>query len=56
MALDQHPLTTIEEKKVLLAQALEDESVLFLEHDPEVAACRLREEGGHPAFREAVAL
>jgi glyoxylase-like metal-dependent hydrolase (beta-lactamase superfamily II) len=56
MALDQHPLTTIEEKKVLLAQALEDDGALFFEHDPEVAACRLREEGGHPAFREAVAL
>ncbi len=56
MAYDQHPLTTIEEKKVLLAQALEDDGILFFEHDPELAACRLREEDGHAAFREAVAL
>ncbi|HET9599516.1 MAG TPA: MBL fold metallo-hydrolase [Anaeromyxobacteraceae bacterium] len=56
MALDQHPLTTIEEKKVLLAEALEEDGVLFFEHDPEVAACRLQEEAGHPAFREPVAL
>ncbi len=56
MAYDLYPLTTIEEKKMLLAEALEDGGILFLEHDPDVAACRLHEEDGHPAFREAVAL
>jgi glyoxylase-like metal-dependent hydrolase (beta-lactamase superfamily II) len=56
MASDLHPLTTVEEKKMILAEALEDDGVLFFEHDPEVAACRLHEEGGHPAFREAVAV
>jgi glyoxylase-like metal-dependent hydrolase (beta-lactamase superfamily II) len=56
MAYDLHPLTTIEDKKVLLAQALEDDGILFFEHDPEVPACRLVESEGQPVFREAVEL
>jgi glyoxylase-like metal-dependent hydrolase (beta-lactamase superfamily II) len=56
MAYDAAPVTTIEEKKVLLAEALEDDGILFFEHDPAMAACRLREEQGHPVFREAVDL
>jgi len=55
-AYDLHPLTSIEEKKVLLAEALEDDGILFFDHDAAMAACRLREEGGRPVFREAVAL
>jgi glyoxylase-like metal-dependent hydrolase (beta-lactamase superfamily II) len=56
MAHDLYPLTTIEEKKMLLAEALEDDGILFLEHDPDVAAVRLREEEGRAAVREAVQL
>jgi glyoxylase-like metal-dependent hydrolase (beta-lactamase superfamily II) len=56
MAYDLYPLTTIEEKKMLLAEALEDDGILFFGHDPDLAACRLHEEDGHPAFREAVEL
>lgn len=56
MAYDLYPLTTLEEKKMLLAQALEDDGILFFEHDPDLAACRVREEDGQPAFREPVAL
>jgi glyoxylase-like metal-dependent hydrolase (beta-lactamase superfamily II) len=56
MAYDLHPLTTIEEKKMLLAQALEDDGILFFEHDPHVAACRVAESDGQPGFREAVEL
>ncbi|HEX9307351.1 MAG TPA: MBL fold metallo-hydrolase [Anaeromyxobacter sp.] len=55
MASDLLPVTTLEEKKVLLAEALEDDGVLVFEHDPVMAACRLREDDdGRPAFREAV--
>lgn len=54
MAYDVLPLTTIEEKKVLLAEALEDDGILVFEHDPVMAACRLGEEEGRPVFREAV--
>jgi glyoxylase-like metal-dependent hydrolase (beta-lactamase superfamily II) len=56
MAYDALPLTTIEEKKVLLAEALEDDGVIAFEHDPGMAACRLREEEGRHAFREVVEL
>ena len=56
MAYDLNPLTTIEEKKVLVAEALEDDGVLFFEHDPAVAACRLEERGGETVFRAAVEL
>jgi glyoxylase-like metal-dependent hydrolase (beta-lactamase superfamily II) len=56
MAYDLYPLTTIEEKKMLLAQALDEDGILFLEHDPDVAAVRLREEEGRAAVREAVSL
>jgi glyoxylase-like metal-dependent hydrolase (beta-lactamase superfamily II) len=56
MGYDLFPVTTVEEKKVLLAEALEEDGVLFFEHDAEMAACRLREEDGEPVFREAVAL
>lgn len=47
MGYDLYPLTTLEEKKLLLAEALEDDWILFFEHDAAVAACRLSEERGH---------
>ena len=56
MAFDLRPLTTVEEKKVLLAEALEDDGILLFGHDPEIAACRLQEKDGQPGFRERVAL
>ncbi len=46
MAYDLYPLTSLEEKRLLLAQALEEEWTLFLEHDPAHAACRVTEENG----------
>jgi len=46
MAYDLYPLTAIEEKKMLLAQAIEEHTVLFFEHDPSVAACTVKEENG----------
>ena len=53
---DLFPVTSLEEKKVLMAEALEDDGVLFLEHDATMAGCRLGEENGQPVFREAVDL
>jgi len=46
MAADLYPLTGLEEKKMLLAQALETNSILFLPHETSFAACRLSEEDG----------
>jgi len=54
MAYDLFPVTTLEEKKVLMAEALEDGGVLAFDHDPDMAGCRLGEEDGLPVFREAV--
>ena len=46
MAYDLYPLTTIEEKKMVLAQAVEDGSMLFFEHDPAIAACTVKDVNG----------
>lgn len=46
MGYDLYPLTTIEEKKTILAQAVEEGWILALEHDPELQACTVREESG----------
>jgi len=46
MGYDLYPLTTIEEKKMLLAQALEENWILYFEHEPRFAACRVRESDG----------
>jgi glyoxylase-like metal-dependent hydrolase (beta-lactamase superfamily II) len=43
MAYDQFPLTTLDEKKVLLAQAIEEDWILVFEHDPLTACCKLVE-------------
>jgi glyoxylase-like metal-dependent hydrolase (beta-lactamase superfamily II) len=56
LATDDEPLTAIEEKKVLLAEALEEDGLLVLQHDAAMPACRLGEEEGRPAFRQAVEL
>lgn len=56
MGYDLQPVTTLEEKKVLLAEALEDDGVLALEHDAAIAACRVAERDGQIVFRTAVAL
>jgi glyoxylase-like metal-dependent hydrolase (beta-lactamase superfamily II) len=56
MAYDLDPAACVDEKKMLLAEALEDDGVLCFEHDETMPACRLREEDGQPVFREAVAL
>jgi glyoxylase-like metal-dependent hydrolase (beta-lactamase superfamily II) len=42
MAYDLRPLVTLEEKRRLLADAVEGNWVLFFEHDPDVVAARVR--------------
>ena len=44
-AFDLYPLTSVEEKRQLLAQALEEKWRLFFSRDPGVATCTVREEG-----------
>jgi glyoxylase-like metal-dependent hydrolase (beta-lactamase superfamily II) len=42
MAYDMFPLTTLTEKKVFLAEAVEHDYILFFEHDPMYECCTLQ--------------
>lgn len=54
MGYDLYPLTTLEEKKLVLAKALEEDWTLFFDHDPEVPACRLAQEKGRVVVGDTV--
>lgn len=41
MAYDMYPLTTLNEKKRFLTEAVEENFVLFFEHDPQIECCEL---------------
>ena len=41
MAYDMFPLTTLEEKKSFLDEAVENDYLLFFEHDPQIECCDL---------------
>jgi glyoxylase-like metal-dependent hydrolase (beta-lactamase superfamily II) len=43
MAYDMFPLTTINEKKSFLKEAIENDYVLFFEHDPQHECCNLQQ-------------
>lgn len=51
MAYDMFPLTTLNEKKSFLTEAVANETILFFEHDPEIECCSLQqtEKGIRPA-------
>lgn len=53
MGYDLYPLTTLEEKRMLLAQGLEEDWTLFFEHDPNLEACTLAEKDGMVVVGEA---
>ncbi|HSG27063.1 MAG TPA: MBL fold metallo-hydrolase, partial [Candidatus Krumholzibacterium sp.] len=42
MAYDHYPLSTLDEKTRLLRAAAEEGWILFFEHDPSIAACKVR--------------
>ncbi len=42
MAYDMFPLTTLNEKKSFLTEALQKEFILFFEHDPAIECCTLQ--------------
>jgi glyoxylase-like metal-dependent hydrolase (beta-lactamase superfamily II) len=46
MAYDNEPLKTIEEKRTWLDRAVERGTILFYEHDPDMAACRIHKRNG----------
>jgi glyoxylase-like metal-dependent hydrolase (beta-lactamase superfamily II) len=43
MAYDMFPLTTLEEKKKFLTEALDKNFILFFEHDPQYECCTLKQ-------------
>ena len=43
MAYDMFPLTSINEKKSFLSHALQDDYILFFEHDPKIECCTLQQ-------------
>jgi len=43
MAYDMFPLTTLNEKKIFLHEALEKEYILYFEHDPVNECCTLQQ-------------
>ncbi len=47
MAYDVRPLETLQEKQVLLPHAVEENWTLFYEHDPFVAATKIKFDGRH---------
>jgi len=54
MSYDLYPLTVIEEKKMILAQAVEEGWILFFEHDPTIAACTVKEQSGEVVVDQVV--
>lgn len=42
MAYDMFPLTTLNEKKLFLEEAVENNYILFFEHDPKIECCDLQ--------------
>jgi glyoxylase-like metal-dependent hydrolase (beta-lactamase superfamily II) len=43
MAYDMHPLTTLNEKKSFLTEAVKNDYILFFEHDPVYECCNLQQ-------------
>ncbi|HMO62170.1 MAG TPA: MBL fold metallo-hydrolase [Ferruginibacter sp.] len=43
MGYDMFPLTTLQEKKIFLAEALAQQFILFFEHDPKIECCTLQQ-------------
>ncbi|MFQ6605240.1 MAG: MBL fold metallo-hydrolase [Fidelibacterota bacterium] len=56
MAYDIQPMVTIEEKKALLPRMVDENWILFFEHDPNLAAGTVQYSGKHFALKEGVVI
>jgi len=56
MAYDMHPVLTIEEKRMLLPKAVDENWHLFFEHDPIHQACTVQFDGKHYRLKESVTI
>lgn len=56
MAYDMRPLDTLKEKAIILKEAVENNWILYFEHDPKIECCTLVEENGRVKMKEALTL
>jgi glyoxylase-like metal-dependent hydrolase (beta-lactamase superfamily II) len=56
MGYDLQPLVIIEEKRKILTELAAQDGVIFFEHDPKIAAARVKAEGSDFVLKEAVTL
>jgi glyoxylase-like metal-dependent hydrolase (beta-lactamase superfamily II) len=56
MGYDMFPLTTLNEKKMFLDEAVAGEYILFFEHDPKIECCTLQKTERGVRMKEAFAL
>ena len=54
MAYDIHPVLTVQEKQEFLPKAVEENLILFFEHDPVHQACTVHFDGKHYRLKESV--
>lgn len=54
MAYDILPVKTVEEKRSILPRVVDENWVLFFEHDPLIQACRVQFDGKHYGLKEKV--
>ena len=54
MAYDIHTVLTVQEKRALLPKAVDENWVLFFEHDPSHQACTVHFDGKHYRLKDSV--
>lgn len=54
MAYDINPVLTVEEKRAFLPKAMEEEWILFFEHDPIHQSCKIKFDGKHYRLKESI--
>ena len=54
MAYDVHPVVTVQEKERLLPRMVDENWTLFFEHDPNVQACTIHQDGKHFKMKDPV--
>ena len=54
MAYDINPVLTMEEKRKLLPKVVEEEWILFFEHDPTHQSCTVQFDGKHYRLKESI--
>ena len=54
MAYDVQPVVTMKEKEILLSKMQDEEWILFLEHDPNIQACTVHQDGKHFKMNKSV--